>query len=176
MPQEENIKNKINYHLRKNPLTSSDENLFMACVGKKDTQRQDAVIEHMMKRNTTISKQDICGVGLPVVLDLFKARVSIRGGFTSFDDEFEKTEHKTGSLIGIHGKNLMPDEDDPTIMLNPEGSDEMIPMGAVMDVSDRMVMVNLPADIAAGTYTVLLVFREGKKLVHVPYDENIIIT
>ncbi|MBN2625682.1 MAG: hypothetical protein JXA95_03365, partial [Spirochaetales bacterium] len=100
--------NKINYFLRKNPLTSSDGNLFMAAVGKKDTQRQKEVIEHMMKRNTTITRQDILLVldlleetvtdlvlnGFPVITNLFKARVSIRGGFTSLDDEYGKDRHK----------------------------------------------------------------------------------
>ncbi|MDC7218450.1 MAG: DUF3622 domain-containing protein, partial [Spirochaetales bacterium] len=59
--------NKINYYLRKNPLTTSEENKFMANISQKDTQWQEGVIEHMMKRNTTISKQDIV-----IVLDLMK--------------------------------------------------------------------------------------------------------
>ena len=224
--------------MRKNPLTSSDENLYMASVGKKDTQRQKEVIEHMMKRNTTISRQDIMIVldlleetvmdlvlnGFPVITNLFKARISIRGGFTSFDDEFdkgrhkmclnlnpskkfreemvlkaalEKTEHRSldteisriydyntrrfttnfaaGCLIGVHGKNLLPEEGDPQIMLNREGSEEMVLLGPIMDVSDRMVMGHIPRDLEGGEYHVILVREEGKKKVHTPYDKTITI-
>jgi len=48
--------NKINYFLRKNPLSTSEENLFMAGIGRKDTQRQDDVIRHMMKQNASVSR------------------------------------------------------------------------------------------------------------------------
>ena len=231
--------NRINYFLRKNPLTSSDENLYMASVGKKDTQRQKDVIEHMMKRNTTISRQDIMIVldlleetvmdlvlnGFPVITDLFKARMSIRGGFTSFDDEFdkgrhrmclnlnpskkfreemertatvEKTEHRSldrelsriydyatrryttdftaGGLIGVHGKNLLPDEGDPQIMLNRTGTEDMVPLGPILDVSERAVMGYLPQELEAGEYHVVLIREEGLKKEHIPYDKRINIT
>ncbi|MBN2626023.1 MAG: hypothetical protein JXA95_05100 [Spirochaetales bacterium] len=102
--------NKINYFLRKNPLSTSEENLFMAGIGRKDTQRQDDVIRHMMKRNTTVSRQDIIIVlellketvadlildGFPVIMDMFRARVGIRGGFTSLEDEFDSRRHSVG--------------------------------------------------------------------------------
>lgn len=98
----------MNYYLRKNPLSTSDENRYMACVSKKDTLRQSQVVEHMLKRNTTVSRQDIIVVldllketvidlvtdGFPVIMDLFKARAGIKGGFTSLEDEFDKNRHR----------------------------------------------------------------------------------
>jgi len=230
--------NKINYFLRKNPLTSSDENLYMAAVGKKDTQREKEVIENMMKRNTTITRQDIILVldlleetvtdlvlnGFPVITNLFKARVSIRGGFTCLDDEFgkdrhklclnltpskkfrdklekdatlEKTEQKSfttaisrlydyssrtfttafapGALIGVHGKNLLPEEGDPQIGLIRDGETTLIPLGPILDVSERMVMGYLPSDLEAGEYHLVLVREEGMASETVPYDKKLTI-
>jgi len=99
---------RINYYLRKNPLATSENNQFMARISKKDTLRQAEVIKHMMKRNTTVSRQDIMIVldlmketvtdlvkdGYPVIMDLFKVRAGIRGGFTSLKDEFDMNRHR----------------------------------------------------------------------------------
>jgi len=107
-PQKERNMSRINYYLRKNPLATSEENQFMACMGKKDTLRQPEVVKHMMIRNTTVSRQDILIVldllketitelvkdGFPVIMDLFKVRAGIRGGFSSLGDEFDENRHK----------------------------------------------------------------------------------
>lgn len=99
---------KINYYLRKNPLSTSDENLYTAMVRKKETLRQEDVINAMLGKNTTVTRQDIIVVldllketvteqilsGYPVNTDLFKAGISIRGGFLSTSDEFDDDRHR----------------------------------------------------------------------------------
>ena len=99
---------KISYYLSENPLTTSEENPYMARVKTKDTLNQDDLIRAMLKKNTTVTRQDIIVVldllresvkeqildGFNLVTDLFKTRVSIKGGFQSTADEFDKNRHR----------------------------------------------------------------------------------
>jgi len=99
---------KINYYLRENHLSTSEESRFMACVKKKETLKQDDLIELMVGKNTTVTRQDVLVVlnllketitdqilsGFSIITDFFKARISIRGGFRSGSDEFDGLRHK----------------------------------------------------------------------------------
>ncbi|MDC7220476.1 MAG: DNA-binding domain-containing protein [Spirochaetales bacterium] len=99
---------KICYYLTENHLNTSEENQFMARLWKKDTKRQDDVIQHMMGKNTTITEHDILLVlnlmkesvmelvldGYPVIMDLFKVKAGIRGGFSTNVDEYDKSRHQ----------------------------------------------------------------------------------
>lgn len=99
---------KMNYYLRKNPLAAESESPYMARVARKETLWQDDIISRMMKKNTTVTRQDILVVldlmketvmeealtGNPIIMDLFKVQPGIRGGFLSAADEFDGTRHK----------------------------------------------------------------------------------
>ncbi|MDC7223597.1 MAG: DNA-binding domain-containing protein, partial [Spirochaetales bacterium] len=61
---------KINYYLRENPLSNSEENLFTAQVKNAITLDQEGLIDAMLGKNTTVTRQDIL-----VVLDLFEETV-----------------------------------------------------------------------------------------------------
>ncbi|MDC7219450.1 MAG: DNA-binding domain-containing protein [Spirochaetales bacterium] len=98
----------IDYYLRENYLSTSEENRYMANVVKKKTVEQEELINIMLGKNTTVTRQDTLVVmdllketvmeqilsGFPVKTDLFKANVSIRGSFVSSDDSFDSTRHK----------------------------------------------------------------------------------
>jgi len=99
---------KINYYLRKNHLSTSDENRYVACVQKKEPIYQEDLIKDMLRKNTTVTRQDILVVmdllkesvmdnlllGFPIYSDLFKAGISIRGGFSSSYDEIDPAKHQ----------------------------------------------------------------------------------
>ena len=106
MEKEEKM-GKVQYYLRENPLSTGDENKFMASVRRKEVLRHDQIVTLMTRKNTTISREEIEMVlnlqkqivkqqilaGYPVIMDLFKAQVSIKGGFTDGDDEFDGRRH-----------------------------------------------------------------------------------
>ncbi|MDC7220915.1 MAG: DNA-binding domain-containing protein [Spirochaetales bacterium] len=99
---------KMNYYLRKNPLATENGSPYMARVARKETLWQEDIINRMMKKNTTVTYQDILVVlnlmketvkeeslsGNPIIMDLFKIQPGIRGGFNSADDEFDRDRHK----------------------------------------------------------------------------------
>jgi hypothetical protein len=109
---------KMNYYLRKNPLAGESDFPYMARVARKETLRQDDVIDRMLKKNTTVTRQDILVVldlmketvreealsGNPIITDLFKIQPGIRGGFTTSDDEFDGSRHRV-----ILNLNASPD-------------------------------------------------------------------
>jgi len=98
----------IEFYLKENHLSTSEENLYKALVHKKKPVRQEELIEIMQGKNTTVTRQDMIVVmdlfretvmeqilsGFPVYTDLFKADVSIRGGFTSGVDVFDEARHR----------------------------------------------------------------------------------
>ena len=79
----------------------------MAAVRRKEVKRQDQIVTLMTLKNTTISREEIELVlrqlkqvvtqqilaGYPVIMDLFKAQVTIKGGFTDGEDEFDGRRH-----------------------------------------------------------------------------------
>jgi hypothetical protein len=100
-------KSAIRYSLRENRLRRDNGANYVANVHRYKTVGQDEFIDLMTERNTTVTRQDVL-----VVLDLmeetlknllrrgdcvttrfFKARVSIRGGFTAADDDFDSASH-----------------------------------------------------------------------------------
>ncbi|MDC7221833.1 MAG: hypothetical protein PQJ59_18015, partial [Spirochaetales bacterium] len=88
--------NKINYYLRKNPLTTLEENKFMANISQKDTQWQEGVIEHMMKRNNTSIEKTEARIKEADISRLYDYETRSFGlAFTA------------GGLMGLHGKNLI---------------------------------------------------------------------
>lgn len=100
--------NGMNYYLRKNPLTTDSDLPYMARVARKETLYQDGVIDRMLKKNTTVTRQDILVVlnlmketvmeealsGNPIITDLFRVQPGIRGGFMNSDDEYDPVRHK----------------------------------------------------------------------------------
>ena len=97
----------IDFYLRENHLSTSEENRYMANVVKKRTVEQEELVDIMLGKNTTVTRQDMIVVldllketvmeqilsGYPVKTDLFKANVSIRGGFLNSYDEYSKSRH-----------------------------------------------------------------------------------
>ena len=230
---------KIHYYLRENPLTTGDENRFMAGIDKKETLTQERLITLMTSKNTTVSRQEIRIVtdlmkevlqeqiltGCSVCTDLFNARLSIKGGFTDIDDEFDNRRHhirlnltasakfkkdlihnaslekveqmtriemiskvydyKTrayaqefaaGNLVALRGRNLLPPEGDPRVYLKPDGTEELIPVAELHNVSDREVMFNLPADLASGEYGIRLIKPLGENERSIDYNQKITLT
>ncbi|MDC7222764.1 MAG: DNA-binding domain-containing protein [Spirochaetales bacterium] len=106
---------KINYYLRENPFSTSDKNLFTAQVKNAITLDQEGLIDAMLGKNTTVTRQDILVVldlfeeivkenilsGYAIKTNLFKAKVSIKGGFTSSKDEFDSSRHKV--CVNLNG-------------------------------------------------------------------------
>jgi hypothetical protein len=100
--------NGMNYYLRKNPLTAESDYPYMARVARKETLHQDGVIDRMLKKNTTVTRQDILVMlnlmketvmeealsGNPIITDLFRVQPGIRGGFLSSDDEYDPVRHR----------------------------------------------------------------------------------
>ena len=98
----------INYYLKKNPLKTSDENEYIAEVKKKPPVYQEQLVAAMVGKNTTVTRQDIIVVldllketvldktldGYPVHTCLFRTGLSIRGGFNSDDDRFDRKRHR----------------------------------------------------------------------------------
>ena len=98
---------KINFYLRKNHLSTTDENKYMAQVVTKPIVGMDELVEIMMGKNTTVTRQDMIVVldlfketvmeqilsGYPVKTNLFKTNVSIKGGFADTGDEYDKERH-----------------------------------------------------------------------------------
>ena len=99
---------KISYYLRKNPLPTIEGNRYMARIDQNKTLRQEDIIRLMLGKNTTVTRQDIIVVldllketvkeqillGNPVITELFKARLGIRGVFESATDEFDGNRHR----------------------------------------------------------------------------------
>jgi hypothetical protein len=99
---------KINYYLRKNQLSTSEENRYMACIKNKETLYQEDLINVMLGKNTTVTRQDIIVVldlmkeslkeqilsGYSINTELFKTNLSINGGFSSMADEFDPNLHQ----------------------------------------------------------------------------------
>ncbi len=115
---------KIEFYLSENHLSTSEENLYKALIKKKKPVRQEELIEIMQGKNTTVTRQDMIVVldlfketvteqilsGFPVHTDLFKADVSIRGGFASTTDLFDAKKHRV--CVNMNGadkfkKNLV---------------------------------------------------------------------
>jgi hypothetical protein len=99
---------KIPYFLMKNPFNSPGQSRYVAKVKKPGILYQEDLIDAMLYKNTTLTRQDILGVldlmretvrektmsGYSVHTDLFRAGVSIKGDFTSFVDRFDKKRHR----------------------------------------------------------------------------------
>jgi len=89
----------------------------MASVKKKKTVEQPELIKIMQGKGTGVTRQDMVVVldlfretimeqilsGYPVKTDLFKANVSIRGGFATIDDEFDRSKHTVN--VNLHPVN-----------------------------------------------------------------------
>jgi hypothetical protein len=100
-------KSAIRYSLRENGLRRDNGANFIARVHRYKTVGHDEFIDLMTERNTTVTRQDVLVVldlmeetlknllrrGDCVSTRLFKARVSIRGGFTAADSDFDPSAH-----------------------------------------------------------------------------------
>jgi len=229
---------KMNYYLRKNPLAGENDSPYMARVARKETLRQDDVIARMLRKNTTVTRQDILVVldllketvmeealsGNPIIMDLFKIQSGIRGGFASWDDEFDLSRHRlnlnmnasvdfkkeflksaeltrvgakeeklaieqifdyetwtlgetfpAGGTIELRGRNLMS-EVEPEITLTREDTGEAYSVTKVFNHGEKSILCSLPADLAAGPYTMSAVLKKGLKTISVDYGNPITIT
>jgi len=230
---------KIHYYLRENPLTTGEENRFMAGIDKKETLTQERLITLMTSKNTTVSRQEIRIVtdlmkevlqeqilsGCSVCTDLFNARLSIKGGFTDIDDEYDIRRHHirlnltasakfkkdlihtaslekveqtrrieviskvydyrtrsyaltfaAGDLVALRGRNLLPSEGDPRVYLRPDGTEELLPVAELHNVSEREVMFNLPVDLIPGDYRIRLIkpLEDSERIID--YNQKITLT
>ncbi len=98
---------KIKYYLTKNTFEAPKGKGYVARVEKPGILYQEDLINAMAGNNTVFSRQDIRCVldlmnetvqekvfsGYSVYTDLFRADVSIRGGFESPDDRFDPQRH-----------------------------------------------------------------------------------
>ena len=115
---------KISYYLRKNPLPTMEGTQYMARIDQNKTLRQNDIIRLMLGKNTTVTRQDIIVVldllketvkeqilmGNPVIMELFKARLGIKGVFDSTTDEFDQARHQpclNFSATGEFRKDLL---------------------------------------------------------------------
>ncbi|MGD1829039.1 MAG: hypothetical protein ACPKM1_05655, partial [Spirochaetaceae bacterium] len=74
-------------------------------------------------------------------------------------------------------KNLIKDGVDPELFLKRDGEDETIPMGKIMDISERQIMCYIPEDLEAGTYKIGFKRDVGEnKKEEISYGELVMIT
>jgi len=99
---------KIQYSLRENPFSKGDDDKYIASMRRREVLDQEDLIEAMVWKNTTLTRQDILGVldlmketvqeklmeGHRVYTDFFKAAVSIKGSFRSEKDRFDDRRHR----------------------------------------------------------------------------------
>ena len=109
---------KISYYLRENPFSSTEENRYVARADRTMTLYQKDIIDLMMDKSTTISRQEIVFVldllkeivkkqvlnGYPVIMDMFKASIGIKGGFRSAADEFDGRRHRVALNLNATGE------------------------------------------------------------------------
>jgi hypothetical protein len=98
----------IRYSLKENKLPVPNAPAYVAQVHGYKTITQEQLINVMANANTTVSRQDIIVVldllesavkeqllnGNRIVTNLFKARVSIKGGFESAEEDFDRANNK----------------------------------------------------------------------------------
>jgi len=237
MDREEKIGN-VQYYLRENHLSTGEDNRYMAAVRRKEAMHQDQIVTLMTRKNTTISREEIELVlrqlkqvvtqqilsGYPVIMDLFKAQVTIKGGFTDGEDEFDDRRHfvnvsltantkfrkelaqnasiekvtdleekakliqiydystrsfsnvlPAGGLVSLRGIGLKPEEGDPEIVLSSVDGGEDFPVENLHRVTERDLMFNLPAGLAAGDYRVKLLVKRGLTKKEVEYGNAVTI-
>jgi len=103
---------KIQYYLTNNPFDSSSpsakQNRYIAKVKKQGIVYQEELVEEMLKKNTSLTRQDILAVislmkeslmekihrGYAVHTELFRAGTSIKGDFKSLSDKFDPEKHR----------------------------------------------------------------------------------
>jgi hypothetical protein len=98
----------IRYSLKENKLPVPNAPAYVALVHGYKTITQEQLINVMANANTTVSRQDIIVVldllesavkeqllnGNRVVTNLFNCRVSIKGGFESLEEDFDRDTNK----------------------------------------------------------------------------------
>ncbi|MBN2627563.1 MAG: hypothetical protein JXA95_12925 [Spirochaetales bacterium] len=98
---------KINYYLAKNTLPTMEGESYVARIDQNKTLRQDDIVRLMVGKNTTVTRQDVLVVldllketvkeqvllGNPVIMELFRAKMGLRGIFDSTLDEFDSKRH-----------------------------------------------------------------------------------
>ena len=98
---------KILYSLRENPFSRGKEDKFIASMRTNEVLDKEDLIDAMLWKNTTLSRQDILAVmdlmretveekiieGHRVSTDFFKAGASIKGGFRTCTDRFDPKRH-----------------------------------------------------------------------------------
>jgi hypothetical protein len=106
--KETGVADKIRYYLIRNPFNSSGESRYTARMQKNGLLYQEELIGEMLKKRTSLTRQNIIAVldllketvaeqvlrGNAVHTDLFRADVSIRGDFDSFDERFDDSKHR----------------------------------------------------------------------------------
>ncbi|MBN2628532.1 MAG: hypothetical protein JXA95_17835 [Spirochaetales bacterium] len=183
MNKEEKLGN-VQYYLRENPLSTGDENKFMAAVKRKEVKRQDQIVTLMTLKNTTISREEIELVlrqlkqvvtqqilaGYPVIMDLFKAQVSIKGGFTGGEDEFDARRHFVNVSMTANGdfkKELAKN----AFVEKVSDLEEKTKIFEIYDYTSRSVSNELPA----GDYRVRIRTERNKTKKEVEYKDTLTI-
>jgi hypothetical protein len=104
----------ISYSLYKNPV-KKDEKEYRALVKAKATLNLEDVIDHMMRRGSTVTKPDAIAVltqffavllellleGFRISTPVFNMGVSIRGNFKDTQDAFDSRRHKFEVVISV---------------------------------------------------------------------------
>ena len=97
----------IRFSLTANRLTGNHENPYKAVVRSYKTIGNEEMIEDMAAMNASVSRQEILVVldlmkavirkyllaGFNVNTDLFNARVTVTGGFSSKEEEYDPARH-----------------------------------------------------------------------------------
>ncbi len=181
MNKEEKLGN-VQYYLRENPLSTGDENKFMAAVKRKEVKRQDQIVTLMTLKNTTISREEIELVlrqlkqvvtqqilaGYPVIMDLFKAQVSIKGGFTGGEDEFDARRHFVNVIMTANGdfkKELAKN----AFVKKVSDLEEKTKIFELYDYTSR----SLSNELAAGDYRVRIRTERNKTKKEVEYKDTV---
>ena len=117
LPEEEHqiMETIINYCIEKRNLPASKGEVFAGRILHRQVIRQEGLIDIMVHRNTTLSRQDIIGVldlFQEVVLDniekgnmvstpLFRTGFSLKGEFLSLTDKIDYRKHKPRVTIRL---------------------------------------------------------------------------
>ncbi|MBN2628712.1 MAG: hypothetical protein JXA95_18760 [Spirochaetales bacterium] len=167
---------KIPCFLMKNPFNSPGQSRYVAKVKKPGILYQEDLIDAMLYKNTTLTRQDILGVldlmretvrektmsGYSVHTDLFRAGVRIKGDFYTPGDQVEARGYALKREDGKSPAYLFTEE---------EGADwkkDRIPL-RVHRVFDRAVLCTLPDDLLPGSYRLYVDSSIDRSL---PYAES----
>ena len=168
-----------NYSLRDNPLTEDPNDKLPQLEGVRSFTKEE-IIERILKRGNTMTRTDLLAAinayaeeiafiteeGNTVNTPLLNTSLSISGVFVNGEDSFDPRRHtlkinaqagtalKAGSVIELTGARLKFDTADSEQGVFFIGEDGEIRLSQVVENKPSRVLALLPADTAAGTYTV----------------------